>query len=75
MILDSELGTAQRLSARSTLQEAFATGGISLTNREKTWLDKLSQQAEAIPDDEAKFIEAMRPTVDSARCLLAEYEL
>ena len=46
-----------------------------LSKTEVRWLDRLSKQADALPEDEDEFIASMRTKIDSSKVLLGEYGL
>jgi methanol--5-hydroxybenzimidazolylcobamide Co-methyltransferase len=55
------------------LREQAAQGAFGLSKLELRWLDRLSKQADQLPEDEAEFIAMMRPTVDTTKVRLEEY--
>jgi len=63
------------LATLSELRQAAENGKITNTKLEQRWLDRLSRQAEALPEDENEFIASMVPTMQSDIVSLAEYGL
>ena len=57
------------------LRKAHSEGAFSLSKHELRWLDKLSNQADTLPDDEDKFIASMVAEVDRSKVQLGEYGL
>ena len=57
------------------LRQAAAEKQIPLPKLEARWLDKLSAQAEKLPEDENELIAQITPTLDAAKVRLAEYIL
>jgi len=57
------------------LRSAHAEGAFPLSKTEVRWLDRLSKQADALPEDEDEFIASMRTKIDSSKVLLGEYGL
>jgi methanol--5-hydroxybenzimidazolylcobamide Co-methyltransferase len=57
------------------LRKAHSEGAFSLNKHELRWLDKLSNQADTLPDDEDEFIASMVAEVDRSKVLLGEYGL
>ena len=57
------------------LRKANANGHFSLTRLETRWLDRLSTQADELPDNEDKFIAEMVAKVDRNKIRLEEYGL
>jgi methanol---5-hydroxybenzimidazolylcobamide Co-methyltransferase len=67
-----------RRAALAVLEElrcAAAEGRVQSTKLEQRWLDRLTRQAEALPEDEEAFIASMRPTVEEDKVRLSEYGL
>jgi methanol---5-hydroxybenzimidazolylcobamide Co-methyltransferase len=67
-----------RRSAQATLsclRSAGSTGELTFTRMEQRWLDKLSNLAEELPEDENEFLENIIPTVDTTKVRLDQYDL
>jgi methanol---5-hydroxybenzimidazolylcobamide Co-methyltransferase len=62
---------AQRTCER--LRQAGQTGSLSFSKIESRWLDRLSRQAELLPENEDELIAAVIPRLDPARVRLDEY--
>jgi len=63
------------LSVIELLKEAATKGNLNLAQVELRWLDKLSRQADVLPEDEGQFIAAMLPVIDQNLLRLNEYAL
>jgi methanol--5-hydroxybenzimidazolylcobamide Co-methyltransferase len=63
------------LSTLAELRQAHAAGKFPLSKIEIRWLDKLSHQADELPEDEAALTAAMLPTLDPGKIRVAEYGL
>ena len=63
------------LSALATLRAAHAQGRVAIPETETEWLDRLSRQADQLPEDEAEFIAARAPGIDPAKVRLEDYDL
>lgn len=61
------------LSALARLRQAHRAGEFALAPKEVSWLDRLSRQADELPEDEAELIERMLPTLDPEKIRVAEY--
>jgi methanol---5-hydroxybenzimidazolylcobamide Co-methyltransferase len=61
------------LETLACLRKAVDMNAFQLSKLELRWLDKLSQQAETLPEDEEKFVSEMVTKVDSGKVLLEEY--
>ncbi|MDX1429888.1 MAG: methyltransferase MtaB domain-containing protein, partial [Rhodothermales bacterium] len=59
----------------AVLREAIETGELSLSTQEQKWLDRLSQQADDLPEDEEQFIGRMVSKISSDSVRLEEYDL
>ena len=59
--------------ALDAMREGFESGRLTLSDREQTWLDNLSEQVDALPDDEAEFVELMLSECD--KTVLARYDM
>ena len=67
-----------RMAALATLEclrKAVSENAFQISKLETRWLDKLSHQAEALPEDEETFIADMVTKVDKSKVLLSEYQL
>lgn len=65
-----------RRAAQATLaalRAAHATGSVMISETELGWLDRLSRQAEQLPEDEEEFISNALRGVDSSRVRLQDY--
>ena len=63
------------LATLECLRHAAANQQIPLPKLEARWLDKLSKQAESLPEDENELIAQLTPTLDSTKVRLSEYNL
>ena len=63
------------LATLDCLNEAGADGKLKFSKVEQRWLDRLVNEAQALPEDEDQFIAQMIPQMDPEKILLAEYEL
>ncbi len=63
------------LATVSELQEAAAQGLVQTTKLEQRWLDRLTRQAETLPEDEDKLIASLVPTLDRDKVRVEEYGL
>lgn len=61
------------LSTLARLRQAHQAGEFALAPKEVSWLDRLSRQADELPEDEAELIERMLPTLDPEKIRVAEY--
>ncbi len=57
------------------LRKAHSEGAFNLSKHELRWLDKLSSQADTLPEDEDEFIASRAAEVDRSKVLLGEYGL
>lgn len=67
-----------RRAAIATLEDLrarVAEGMFGLSKLELRWLDRLSKQAEMLPEDEDAFIAQMKPQIDRSKVHLEEYGL
>ncbi|MGD0089810.1 MAG: methyltransferase MtaB domain-containing protein [Planctomycetota bacterium] len=65
-----------RCAARATLEvlrKAAAAGLVVVPELEKSWLERLSRQADALPEDEEELTAQVTPDLDPAKVLLEEY--
>ena len=70
-----DAGRKVALEAIAILRQGHETGCLKLVDREVPWLDMMQQAVEAMPDDEATFIEQQSALVDASKCDLSQYEL
>jgi len=63
------------LCTLEALRSAAAEGRFDLPPSEAAWLDRLSRQADALPEDEHAFIETALPAIDAGKVRLEEYDL
>jgi methanol--5-hydroxybenzimidazolylcobamide Co-methyltransferase len=63
------------LAALEVLRRAHGNGEIHLPKPEVRWLEKLSAQADSLPEDEDRFLAGMLPQIDRSRVRLEEYDL
>ena len=67
-----------RTAARATLAElrtAYQDGAFTLTRAEIGWLNRLSKQAEQLPEDEDEFIASVLPDLSREKVRLDQYRL
>ena len=67
-----------RKAAQATfekLRKAGESGELTFSKIEQRWLDRLSREADELPESEAEFIAAVLPAVDRSKVHLAEYGL
>ena len=67
-----------RRAAQATcekLRKAGERGELAFSKIEKRWLDRLSSQADKLPEDEEAFIAAVLPGVNRDKVRLEEYDL
>jgi methanol---5-hydroxybenzimidazolylcobamide Co-methyltransferase len=67
-----------RRAARETLaalRGAHSKKVFDLSKVELRWLDKLSREADELPDDEAAFIASVLPRIDKSKVHLEEYDI
>jgi methanol--5-hydroxybenzimidazolylcobamide Co-methyltransferase len=57
------------------LRQARTEGAITLSRPETVWLDRLSSQAETLPEDEDCFVDQMAATIDRGKVRLEQYEV
>jgi methanol---5-hydroxybenzimidazolylcobamide Co-methyltransferase len=57
------------------LRRAADQGQLTFSKLETRWLDRLSRQADSLPEDEESFIASILPVIDSSKVNLAEYGL
>jgi aminoglycoside phosphotransferase len=63
------------LAALETLRRAHEAGACPLSWAERSWLKRLSEQAEQLPDDEGRFINETLGTINRHKVRLGQYEL
>ena len=63
------------LATLALLRSAHTEDAFALSKTELRWLERLSKQADALPEDEDEFIAAMKKRIDSSKVLLEEYGL
>jgi methanol---5-hydroxybenzimidazolylcobamide Co-methyltransferase len=63
------------LSTLDHLRNAYQRGEFTLGKSEIRWLNKLSQQADGLPEDEDEFIRGILPGLDRSQILLKEYDI
>lgn len=63
------------LEALGALRDAVARGKLTLSGPEQRWLDRLSEQADGLPEDEEQLVSSMLPVVDRAKVRPEEYGL
>lgn len=61
------------LASLAALREGQAEGAFSLSKPESNWLNRLSKQAERLPEDEGAFIEETVAGVDRGKVRLDQY--
>jgi methanol--5-hydroxybenzimidazolylcobamide Co-methyltransferase len=66
---------AAGLKALEILRGANANGELQLSRAESKWLDRLSTQLDAVPEDEDELIAEVVPTLDLATIRLDQYQL
>jgi methanol---5-hydroxybenzimidazolylcobamide Co-methyltransferase len=67
-----------RKAAQATfelLRRAASQGELTFSKMETRWLDRLSRQADELPEDEAELIARVVPLVDSTKVRLPEYNI
>jgi len=63
------------LDTLALLRRAHGEGAFPISKTEVRWLDRLSKQANALPEDEDEFIAAMKTKIDLSKVRLEEYGL
>jgi methanol--5-hydroxybenzimidazolylcobamide Co-methyltransferase len=61
------------LASLAALTEGQEQGAFALTKPERNWLSRLSEQAEALPEDEEAFVATMAAGADTAKVRLDQY--
>jgi methanol--5-hydroxybenzimidazolylcobamide Co-methyltransferase len=72
---DYAAGRAAARVAVDLLKTAMDDGRLAVPQREKVWLDRLTADLDALPDDEDAFIAQVLPTVDETKFVAEDYEL
>ena len=62
-------------AALACLRDAHARNVFTLSPVELKWLDKLSRQADTLPEDEVEFIAGILPQLEKEKVRLEEYGL
>lgn len=57
------------------LRKANIAGEFSLSQRELQWLDRLSDEADELPEDESELIANILPQIDQRKVRLDQYEI
>ncbi len=63
------------LAVLETLRRACSDGSLNLSRMEQRWLDRLTSQAENLPEDEDELIASILPRIDHSKVNLGEYSL
>lgn len=63
------------LATLAELRSATGAGQVLTTKLEQRWLDRLTRQAETLPEDEDEFITSQLPTLDTDKVRVEEYGL
>lgn len=63
------------LETLALLRRAHNQGAFAISTTEVRWLDRLSRQADALPEDENELIASMRKKIDLSKVRLEEYGL
>ncbi len=63
------------LATLACLRQAAAAGSLDMSDQELDWLDRLSEQADALPEDEDTLIREISPTLDADKVRLDQYGL
>ena len=63
------------LATLALLRKAAANGELKLSCSEQRWLDKLSTQADSLPEDEKALIDMVLPQINRSKVRLEEYGL
>jgi methanol---5-hydroxybenzimidazolylcobamide Co-methyltransferase len=58
-----------------SLRSAAQQGQLTFSKIETRWLDRLSRQADNLPEDEEAFIASILPSIDPSKVILSEYGL
>ncbi len=60
-------------AALALLRRAYGDGDFALPPKEAAWLDRLSRQADALPEDEAELTDRMASLLDPEKIRVTEY--
>ncbi len=63
------------LATLAELRRAAAEGRVQTTKLEQRWLERLSRQADGLPEEEEELVTRLAPDLDENKVRLAEYEL
>ena len=63
------------LATLDRLRQAGDEGDLKYSKMEQRWLDRLSKEAESLPEDEDELTREMLPLMDKEKILVAEYDL
>jgi methanol--5-hydroxybenzimidazolylcobamide Co-methyltransferase len=63
------------LETLALLRRAHSEEAFPISKTEIRWIDRLSKQADALPEDESEFIALMRMKIDRSKVRLEEYGL
>jgi methanol--5-hydroxybenzimidazolylcobamide Co-methyltransferase len=63
------------LATLASLRSAAAAGSLEISDQERTWLDRLSVQADTLPEDEDTLIGEITPTLEADKVRLDQYGL
>jgi methanol--5-hydroxybenzimidazolylcobamide Co-methyltransferase len=63
------------LATLQLLRETRSSGSLAFSRPESRWLDRLSREADALPEDEERLVGEMLPTLDTTRLRPEEYGL
>jgi methanol--5-hydroxybenzimidazolylcobamide Co-methyltransferase len=74
---DSYVANAKNgaLAALDIIEEALASGSMTLPEMETSYLPVLRDELSGIPDHESDFVEMMLPMLDQSKFIMAEYGL
>ncbi|MDD5708409.1 MAG: methyltransferase MtaB domain-containing protein, partial [Kiritimatiellae bacterium] len=70
-----QAGVAAARAAIACIRDGLEADALRLPEREKPWLDRLTETLDAMPATEQAFIEKMLSEVDTTRFVPAEYGL
>ena len=70
-----QAGLAAAREAIACIREGVSKGLLRVSDREKPWLDTLTESLDALPASESAFIDRMMGEVDTTRFVPAEYGL
>ena len=57
------------------LRQAHGANEFSLSQRELQWLDRLSDEADELPEDESELVASVLPLIDPGKVRLDQYEI